>query len=103
MKVKEILVLQEAIDDLENGKDFYELQEPGIGEYFWNSLVSDIESLYLYAGIHPKTAGYYRILSKRFPYAVYYSYLDNIVKIMAVLPMKRDPLWIKKRLSGDSK
>ncbi len=35
--------------------------------------------------------------------AVYYSYLNNIVKIIAVLPMKRDPLWIKKRLSGDSK
>lgn len=94
MKVTEIIVLDEAVNDLYAGEDFYESRECGIGDYFWDCLISDIESLYLYAGIHIQTAGFYKMLSKRFPYSVYYSYDNNIVKIIAVLPMKRDPLWI---------
>jgi len=37
------------------------------------------------------------MLSKRFPYAVYYELKDEIAYVVAVLPMRRDPLWIKKR------
>jgi len=33
---------------------FYESQEAGLGSYFLTNLYSDIESLRLYAGIHPK-------------------------------------------------
>lgn len=92
MKVKEILVLRDALEDLEDGRDFYEGREAGIGKYFWDSLISDIESLYLYAGIHSTIDGFYKMLSKRFPYAIYYSFDDHTVRIIAVLPMKRDPL-----------
>lgn len=67
-----ILILPSARDDLSDGFDFYERQQAGLGDYFQASLFSDIESLRLYAGIHPKRFGYHRLLSKRFPYAVYY-------------------------------
>lgn len=98
MKVKEVLVLKDAIEDLENGRDFYNSQEYGVGDYFRDTLISDFESLFLYAGIHSFSHGYHKMLSKRFPYAVYYSFENHIVRIIAVLPMKRDPLWIEKRL-----
>ncbi|WP_419658989.1 hypothetical protein [Desulfosarcina variabilis] len=49
MKVKDVLVLQEAVDDLNEGKAFYDLQELGVGNYFWNCIVADIESLIVYA------------------------------------------------------
>jgi hypothetical protein len=52
-----ILILPSARDDLSDGFDFYERQEAGLGEYFQESLFSDIESLRLYAGIHPKQFG----------------------------------------------
>ena len=67
-----ILILPSARDDLSDGFDFYDRQEEGLGDYFLESLFSDIESLRLYAGIHPKRFGYHRLLSERFPYAVYY-------------------------------
>ena len=67
-----ILILPSARDDLSDGFEFYERQQAGLGDYFQESLFSDIESLQLYAGIHPKWFGYHRLLSKRFPYAVYY-------------------------------
>lgn len=59
-------VLDEAEQDLVDGAHFYEVQEPGLGQYFLDSLFSDVDSLQLYAGIHPVHFGYHRLLSKRF-------------------------------------
>jgi hypothetical protein len=49
--VMKIRILDQAEDDLAEGFGFYENQEVGIGDYFLNSLASDIDSLRLYAGI----------------------------------------------------
>jgi hypothetical protein len=64
-----IRILQSALDDLAHSADFYERQAEGLGSYFTSSLISDIDSLQLYAGIHRIIRGYHRMLSKRFPYA----------------------------------
>ncbi len=60
-------ILPSAIEDLSDGSRFYETQVEGLGSYFIESVFSDIDSLKLYAGIHPKVFGYHRLLSKRFP------------------------------------
>jgi hypothetical protein len=70
MIIKQITLLKEAVADLEDGKSFYNQIYNGAGDYFWDSLVSDIKSLILYAGIHKKYSGYYRMLAKRFPYSI---------------------------------
>lgn len=63
-----------------------------MGEYFFDSLFSDIDSLTLYAGIHPKFFGYHRMLSKRFPYAIYYKLEEqSAVVVWRVLDLRRDP------------
>jgi hypothetical protein len=68
-----IQLLDTALQDLMEGFDFYERQEDRLGAYFLDSLFSDIDSLLIYAGIHPiYFKAYYRILSKRFPFAIYY-------------------------------
>ena len=102
MKIKEIRVLKEAYDDLKEGKDFYAHKEQGVGDYFWDSLIADIESLVLFAGIHIKIFGFHRMLSKRFPYAIYYEIKDGVVQVVSILPMRRDPAWIRKKLKGTS-
>ncbi len=51
MKIK---ILEEAGQDLIDGFTFYEAQESGLGDYFLDSLFSDIDSLQLFAGIHPR-------------------------------------------------
>ena len=53
-----------ALADLRGGFRFYEKQQAGLGSYF-------LDSLLLYAGIHAEHFGKYRLLSERFPYAVY--------------------------------
>ena len=47
-----IEILCEAQQDLTDGFRFYESQAIGLGDYFLDSLFSDIDSLHLYAGIH---------------------------------------------------
>lgn len=100
MNINNISILSDAVLDLEQGKDFYESQQTGIGEYFWDCLLSDIESLIVYSGIHQKQDGFYKMLSKRFPYAIYYDVTNNTNYVIAVLPMRRDPDWVKNRLNS---
>lgn len=43
--MRTVVVLAEAAEDIEQARDFYDAQEPGIGDYCAGSLVADIESL----------------------------------------------------------
>ncbi len=97
-KVKKVVVLSEVAQDLNNGKDFYDQNEPGVGDYFWDSLMADIKSLIIYSGIHTIKNGHYRMPAKRFPYSIYYTIEKEIAYVIAVLPMRKDPLWIEDQL-----
>jgi hypothetical protein len=94
-----IRILDGARDDLIHGSRFYEMQEKGLGSYFLDALFSDIDSLTVYSGIHLVVeGGYFRLLSKRFPFAVYYRLDEANVLVYAVLDCRRNPAWNRKRL-----
>ena len=94
-----IRILDEAERDLAEGRRFYEQQRPGLGVYFLDSLFSDIDSLQLYAGIHRICFGrYHRLLSRRFPFAIYYTLAEDLVSVHAILDGRRHPSWPRKRL-----
>jgi plasmid stabilization system protein ParE len=63
-----------------------------------DSIFSDIDSLLLYAGIHPKVFGYHRLLAKRFPYAVYYLVEDEVVIVYRILDLRRNPVSLRDSL-----
>jgi len=94
----QVRILEPAERDLENGYLFYEAQSSGLGSYFLDSLYSDIDSLVYYGGIHIVVFGFHRMLSKRFPFAVYYEVADDVALIVAVLDCRREPSWIRERL-----
>jgi plasmid stabilization system protein ParE len=95
-----IEILSEAEEDLIAGAKFYESQGTGLGDYFLNSLYSEVDSLLLYAGIHRVVFGFHRALAKRFPYAIFYRLEQGkeLVRVYRVLDLRRDPLWIRQRL-----
>ncbi len=93
-----IVILRSAIEDLARGRDFYDRQGEGLGGYFEESLSADIDSLRLYAGVHVTVHGYHRMLSGRFPYAIYYEIAAKQIRIRAVLDCRRDPKWVRLRL-----
>lgn len=85
-----IRLLPEAERDLEIGADFYESQQLGLGTYFNDCLIADIESWRICAGIHETYRGFHRSLSKRFPFSIYYRLAKECVDIYAVLDARRD-------------
>lgn len=92
-----IELLDEAEKDLVDGFAFYEQQSKGLGDYFLDSIFSDVESLHLYAGIHALHFGYHRLLAKRFPFAIYYRVENDTVRVYAILDCRRNPAWIRAR------
>ena len=91
MTIKNVIALEEVATDIKIAELFYEKQNKGLGGYFKDSIISDIESLWLYGGIHSKVFGAYRLLSKRFPYGIYYQIDDFTVVVVAVLDLRQNP------------
>ena len=87
----DVTMLEEAVEDVLIGKQFYEENEEGVGAYFSASALADITSLSIYAGIHSSHFAYFRLLMKRFPFAVYYQKEQNRVEVIAVLDMRGNP------------
>lgn len=94
-----IRLTRSAERDLLDGHAFYERQAAGVGTYFLDSLFSDIDSLVLYGGIHPKPDGrFHRTLSKRFPYAIYYQMDVDSITVVAILDCRQKPSKIHTKL-----
>ena len=93
-------ILSLAEQDLLDGYHFYEKQEAGLGDYFLKNIYLDIESLEEYAGIHLKPhRSFYRLLSKKFPFAIYYRVENDTAFIQAVVDCRRHPEWIQRHLA----
>lgn len=96
----EVKIALSAEGDLLNGYAFYESQSAGVGDYFLQSVASDIDSLGLFAGIHAKShLGLYRTTSKRFPFSIYYQFDGQTATVAAVLDSRRNPNTIRRVLA----
>jgi len=93
-----VVIFEDAAADIESGRQFYEAREPGVGDYFVESIPSDPGSLVLYAAMHPVRFGLHRMLSNRFPFGIYYEVERDTAFVYAILDMRRDPLWIRGEL-----
>ena len=89
-----------ASDDVAGGHQFYEIQEAGLGHYFESSIMSDIRSLQVYAGIHEiRFEEYHRKIARHFPYAIFYRIEDEVIRVYAILDTRRNPDMISERLN----
>jgi hypothetical protein len=92
--MKQVLLLAEAVNDLEAARDFYDSRENGAGEYCVESLLEDVQKLYKLHGIHRLQFGCHRMLATRFPFGIYYRESGLEVQVIAILDLRRDPGWI---------
>ena len=94
-----IKISSDALADLKNGHSFYEKQEDGLGNYFASQISADIDGLKITSGIHRQPyRDLHRVLSRRFPYAIFYQFSNETVLIVAIIDCRRDPGWIKTHL-----
>lgn len=94
-----IRILPPARFDLIDGYWFYEEREIGLGDYFIESILADMDSLVLYAGIHATHFGKHRMIASKFPHSIFYIINSNEIQIHAVLDNRRNPDWISERLN----
>ena len=98
MKTYRLSITELAHEDLQRGKDFYDEQALYLGDYFIDSIFVDLESLSFYGGIHEQYFGFYKMLAKRFPFAIYYDIEEDIVVVHAILDTRQNPSSINLRL-----
>ena len=96
-----IKITDDALLDLDDAYDFYELQEVGIGDYFLSQIRADIDGLKISGGMHRQVyKELHRLLSKKFPYSIYYKYSEQYVIVVAVTDNRRNPQWIRDHLGA---
>ena len=94
----EIRLLETAKEDLRAGYRFYEQQSAGLGSYFLDCMQADVRSLQIFGGVHAKAEGFYRLLAKRFPFAIYYLIEGGRIDVYAILDCRRNPTWTTSKL-----
>jgi hypothetical protein len=102
--MRDVQISEDALEDLNNGYLFYEAQESGLGDYFTACLRADIEGLRISAGIHRLVyRDYHRLLSKVFPYGIFYAIEQQYAVVWAVIDLRRSPEWVRKRLADQDR
>jgi hypothetical protein len=96
--LRNVIILEEAAEDIETARDFYDARESGVGDYFADSITADIVDLRYLSGIHAQHFGFFRMLASRFRFGVYYRERGEDTLIAAVLDLRRDPRWIQEQL-----
>jgi plasmid stabilization system protein ParE len=86
-------------DDVQETLDWYFREEPGLDDRFLASL----DEVLLIAVSHPESfpiyfARFRRALLDTFPYAVFYEFDDDQVRVYGVLHCSRSPSTMKRRL-----
>jgi len=85
--------------DVEAAFDWYESEEPGLGFEFLEELRGTYYRILDQPfGYHDLRSGIRRALTRRFPYAVYFSMEDETIVIVAVLSTARDPAEWQRRI-----
>jgi plasmid stabilization system protein ParE len=84
-------VLNEARLDIADGVAFYDRQNHGAGDYFYQRIFDDIEALRETAGIHEIHFGFYRKIATRHPFLIYYRIAESGVEVIAVLDGRSRP------------
>jgi plasmid stabilization system protein ParE len=92
---------KEAQEDLFDAVRFYEQREAGLGGDF----LDEVESALADVREHPKRWPRIRRTvrkrnTRRFPFAIIYAILRDLVYVIAVADLRRGPRWWRKRLKG---
>jgi len=85
--------------DVEAAFDWYESEEPELGFEFLEELRAAYHRIVDHPfGYQDLRSGIRRVLTRRFPYAVYFSVEGEIIVIVAVLSTARDPAEWQRRI-----
>ncbi len=96
----QVKITEYAKKDLEIAYKFYETQKEGLGNYFIEIILSEIKMLEFYGCLHQKVFGFHRMISKKFPFGIYYDCdkKEKIIYIVGILDLRKNPNSLQKDL-----
>lgn len=88
-----------AEQELNDAARYYELESPGLGNAFLAEAQRCCDGIVEYPEAGPVTRGSIRRrLVRRFPYAILYSVRPDVIRVLAVMNLKRRPAYWTGRL-----
>ncbi len=95
-----VILLQSAEEDMEDGWYFYENQEAGVGRQFYEEVMSAVRQLSELHGVHPCKGRFFRALVSKFHAGIYYTTEASAVVVHRIIDLRRDPEWIRSQLGS---
>ena len=96
----ELILTAETEHDVEDAYTWYEDRRQGLGEEFLSCVDASIQTICRAPELYPKIHNEYRrALVRRFPYAVFYEYVDGKVIVYSIFHTSRNPEKWRNRLN----
>jgi plasmid stabilization system protein ParE len=94
-----LIIAAEAEKDLAEAYQWYEKRRAGLGDDFLSAVDACVQAICRTPEMHQAIyKNYRRGLVRRFPYAVFYDYENQIVTVYCIFHTSRDPLKWRLRL-----
>jgi plasmid stabilization system protein ParE len=95
----ELLLAPEVEQDVSEARTWYNDRRAGLGEEFLTCVDACIHSIHRNPEIHAVVyKSYRRGLVRRFPYSIFYEYLNNKIVVYAVFHNSQNPMKWHRRL-----
>lgn len=84
-----------AFLEIEDAKEYYNLQKATLGDTFKNDVKKSIENIKQFPTLYPNiTNNIKRCLLHRFPYSIFYAISDNTILVLSVAHQHRKPFYL---------
>lgn len=88
----QVVTMPRAVGMAQDAYDWYEMQQPGLGEVFLTEVINCIEKLESWPTVYPKLKGNMsQIILNRFPYVLVFEIVETNVVIYAVFHTSLNP------------
>lgn len=88
-------ISQIAFLEIEDAKEFYNLQKPTLGDTFKNDVKKTIENIKNFPNLYPNiTNELKRTVLHRFPYSIFYAITNDTILILSVAHQHRKPFYL---------
>lgn len=95
----QLILRPEAEGDINNARKWYESQREGLGDEFLLAVEAQLAAIQRYPMAYRTIFQEVRhVLTKRFPYGIFFQVIDDAVIVIAVMHSKRNPAWWQGRM-----
>jgi plasmid stabilization system protein ParE len=97
--VTRVQFVSAALADVEDARQWYDAQRPGLGDDFLDAFEGAVDSVAAFPTAYPvQYRDVRRFLLERFPYCLYYRVASDGVIVLACMHAVRSPIRIRRRL-----